>query len=1300
MSNAGQAVLSVAGAAVGFWLGGPAGAAWGFSLGGMAGSALFPTDLGTISGPRLNDLSVQTSTVGAPIPIVYGTYAIAGNLIWSSGIIETVSRKKQGGKGGPTQTVKTYTYKVNCAVGVCEGEIGGISRIWADAKLIYDARPQLPDETSTEYSARVAANAALLANTEIYLGTDAQLADTTIESFEGLGNVSAFRDLAYVVFSEFQLADYGNRVPNFRFEVLSAAVMEEVCVGEVSGPVIHPWLDSGVDPRNPLNNHEYRIYNGAVDSYNAPGRTYADNWTIFYNFHNAGGFGRNNNPLVDSILGWSLSDGDNQMDPIGPVDFTDGYDALDLHLWYAASAPTAAYAKLVSGSISSVFADIGAGAGLVYHSSSRVPGSGHGIYYRGASGGLPAFNTPASGPYYFPSVSLSSGEAGAAWNDESLVVRRLPGPPAGDGWSLISGTAKALSVYNLANNEMGGFKVQTLSSVAGYYNTPDLKIQFRVNGILRIPSQAEYNDQAWWESQYAAAVTAGTQPSGKTYGVHYPVTVGEYYSREVCTEEISAPEGSTTLGIIVADVCRRCGLTSAQIDVSDLTEAVDGYVVTRVMSGRDAISPLRSFGFFDCVESDGRLKWPTRGKAAVVNLTTDDLAAHIAGDQRPSSVETDRQQEVELPRRLRVHYAQNAQNYEPGEQSASRLAAGDVEVRDLEVAIAMSDAKAAQIAEVVLYDLWTSRNRHRVVLDQSMLPLEPADAITVPVDGRQQRMRVLELDLQLPGVIRASLVADDDGAYESYVIGAPAAYAGTNGGAIAATATASVVLLDLPRLRDADTDAGYYAAPYSPDDNWSCAAVYRSSDGGTTYDLVAEAGLSAIVGSIVADVDPPGSPSQILDGSPLLFDEVTEIVVDLNRSDELSSIGEATLVAGDNLAAIGADGRWEIIQFRDAVLLGSPGQWVLSGLWRGLFGTDAYTGTTVAGDKFVLLSDAGLLRIAETHRAIGFEKLFKTVACGSSLDATTAIAFTTQGHSYRDGTLGSLPDVDVAGALDGDVLTFDNATQTWIPGAGGGGDVATDVIWDAAGDLAVGTGANTAVRLAAGSENHVLTIVGGEPAWAAPGAGAGLVEPDTPPTSPNALDDEFNGTSIDAKWVRNTSISGGSCTVAVGSGILRITTGATGDPHCYGQAISGNFKVRAKIGMLTTTIGSAYANFQQCGLYVYRSTGTKRISFHLLSNLNLEIGRWTAVTFNTATAYGANMVKRDFESFIYVEMEYDGTNIISRVSRTGHEGTFFQVASETAASHLGGAPTEVGLMANASSATAVMLTCDWFRRIS
>lgn len=54
-------------------------------------------------------------------------------------------------------------------------------------------------------------------------------------------------------------------------------------------------------------------------------------------------------------------------------------------------------------------------------------------------------------------------------------------------------------------------------------------------------------------------------------------------------------------------------------------------------------------------------------------------------------------------------------------------------------------------------------------------------------------------------------------------------------------------------------------------------------------------------------------------------------------------------------------------------------------------------------------------------------------------------------------------------------------------GSGGAGAVATDAIWDAAGDLAVGTGANTAARLAIGATNGMsLRRVSGAVAWQLP----------------------------------------------------------------------------------------------------------------------------------------------------------------------------------------------------------------------
>lgn len=61
-------------------------------------------------------------------------------------------------------------------------------------------------------------------------------------------------------------------------------------------------------------------------------------------------------------------------------------------------------------------------------------------------------------------------------------------------------------------------------------------------------------------------------------------------------------------------------------------------------------------------------------------------------------------------------------------------------------------------------------------------------------------------------------------------------------------------------------------------------------------------------------------------------------------------------------------------------------------------------------------------------------------------------------------------------------------------GGGGGGAMATDALWDAKGDLAVGSGANAGARLPVGTDGQVLTLDSAQSLgvkWATPAAGGG-----------------------------------------------------------------------------------------------------------------------------------------------------------------------------------------------------------------
>ncbi len=203
--------LAVAGAAIGAAVGGPVGARIGFVAGSYLGGVLFPPDGPpdqVNAGPRISDTRVQTSAYGQYLPVIYGRVRLSGNIIWASPVREVIQESSQdvgGGKGGGSSssiTSRTYLYYRSFAVALCIGPAVAIHKIWANTEVIYD----LAAGTSAYENVR-------------YLGTETQVADSIMESFEGVGNVPGYRGLVYVVFDDMLISNFSNAIPSLNFEV-------------------------------------------------------------------------------------------------------------------------------------------------------------------------------------------------------------------------------------------------------------------------------------------------------------------------------------------------------------------------------------------------------------------------------------------------------------------------------------------------------------------------------------------------------------------------------------------------------------------------------------------------------------------------------------------------------------------------------------------------------------------------------------------------------------------------------------------------------------------------------------------------------------------------------------------------------------------------------------------------------------------------------------------------------------------------------------------------------------------------
>lgn len=196
--------------AVGTAIGGPLGGAIGAILGQQVDQAAFRP--AARRGPRLGDLAVQTSTYGSEIPKVFGRMRVAGTVVWATDLTESRSTSS-GGKGRP-KTVN-YSYSANFAVALSGRPIIGVRRIWADGKLLRGAAGDF--KSATVY--------------RLYNGDEDQDVDPLIAAAQGVDHAPALRGTAYAVFENFELADYGNRIPSLTFEVEADDV---VTIGDIA----------------------------------------------------------------------------------------------------------------------------------------------------------------------------------------------------------------------------------------------------------------------------------------------------------------------------------------------------------------------------------------------------------------------------------------------------------------------------------------------------------------------------------------------------------------------------------------------------------------------------------------------------------------------------------------------------------------------------------------------------------------------------------------------------------------------------------------------------------------------------------------------------------------------------------------------------------------------------------------------------------------------------------------------------------------------------------------------------------
>jgi len=1026
-------VLTVGGSALGNALlpgiGGALLGGIGAYVGGQIDNAVFGSS--KVTGPRLDTLKIQDSTYGKPIPVVYGNARVAGNVIWASDLMETLSSDSVGGKGGGSSStsVQRASYAVDCAIAIGMGTlgatIGSIRTIWADSKIIY---------SDGQWHANI------VTDSEFYAGNETQTASPLMEGYLGAGNVPAYRGLAYIVLHRLQLANFGNRLPNMTFECWPAdAPTSPLFLGQTNPALLSrpQTLSSfGAMPALPITRNGSGVtrmlvggvlQTGSAFQFAALEMDVTGDIPIEIRRTLSPSITRAN--LVD--VSWALSpDGQcvactMQHDDAGNPATLAIYNiaahsfgtCISDNLGFSSALNQIAWLDeqrfvlqdAVSG-VAGVRVYARAGFTPVAFGFFGVWGAGSAssrqtlpfAQFCKLSGGLcalmgDALVTPNS--LYTRTLHWENNDLRIG--DEILVSNTLA------GFSSVSAAILPISTNEFVLARINPSEIRLLSFTANFNSVivtrnwssiaispnSDVSISIKDGRLCFIRQSFSTTSYHYGEIAILAGgfslSAASALVSGSYFGTlncfsFYPIDTTRFLLQASGSSGtlsrlavIQRAEAEQNLSVIVTDILARAGYGATDYNVSALnTASVQGYVVDNVSSARAALEPLQIYQPFDLVETDGILKAKVYTASADISVATTEVRAALEKQEQPPALQTTRGQELDLPREISVDYLDAALDFQRGTQRAQRITSNARAVESIKLPVVCPADKAKQIAQSQLYRRWVERSEHELHLNRNYMQLDAGDVISYA----GQVMRVTQIDQQ-GGILKTQAVPVS----AQVLTGIAGADAGSGSQRdVLELISSTLFMLDIPLLRAEDDQPGYYVG-VSGGAAWPGATLLRSTDG---VNFSAQDSFSLPVTA--------GLATNVLSASPTYYmDRANTVTIALLRG-SLSSCSMADLLNGTNAALLGD----EIIQFQNANL-NADGTVTLSNLLRGRKGSEAAISTHVIGERFILLqpSTVRFMPLMLSDRGRNF--YFRAASAGQDVHDVADIIFVPQMNNLK-----------------------------------------------------------------------------------------------------------------------------------------------------------------------------------------------------------------------------------------------------------------------------------------------------------
>lgn len=328
--------------------------------------------------------------------------------------------------------------------------------------------------------------------------------------------------------------------------------------------------------------------------------------------------------------------------------------------------------------------------------------------------------------------------------------------------------------------------------------------------------------------------------------------------------------------------------------------------------------------------------------------------------------------ETDLPKRISITFSDAATQYSQGEEHIQRIETSSVVESLVQIPVVLTPTEARQRADVLMRVAWAEADGYAFEVGPDHASLKATDIVQISVHGATVPVRIISISDTEAGVRTVEAVRDSN--YTSTVTSDESVDSSAPLGVAGPTLA---VLMDLPALRLADDSLGYYAAATGYASTWPGGVVMVSNDGGMEYNDVATFISPSEIGSLATPSQGTQATTWDRTGTMTTVQMAGGIAVD-------SAVSELAVLNGANVAAYGANGRWEIVQWVDATLEGD-GTYTLDTLIRGRFGTELFIDTHEANDRFIILTTEFLSRVDTALSILDQESLYRGITDGQAI---------------------------------------------------------------------------------------------------------------------------------------------------------------------------------------------------------------------------------------------------------------------------------------------------------------------------